>query len=42
VPRSEKQNRAILLLSPRAFVACKMGDTYQNMNRKFERISVEM
>jgi hypothetical protein len=28
VPRSKKQSRAIPLLSLRAFVACKMGETY--------------
>jgi hypothetical protein len=28
VPRSIKQNRAIRLLSLRAFVACKKGETY--------------
>jgi hypothetical protein len=28
VPRSKKQSRAISLLSLRAFVACKKGETY--------------
>jgi hypothetical protein len=28
VPRSKKQSRAIPLLSLRAFVACKKGETY--------------
>jgi hypothetical protein len=28
VPRSKKQSRAITLLSLRAFVACKKGETY--------------
>jgi hypothetical protein len=28
VPRSKKRNRAITLLSLRAFVACKKGETY--------------
>jgi hypothetical protein len=28
VPRSKKQSRAITLLSLRAFMACKKGETY--------------
>jgi hypothetical protein len=31
VPRSNKQSRVIPLLSLRAFVACKKGETYLNI-----------